>query len=144
MPTLQDEVERELNGAVERWKQAVIYNLQVIGEKCVNEARMKGSYKDQTGNLRSSVGYILIVDGQVFSESRFDVVANGQQGSEDGKSFAESLVKDYPSGIALVVVAGMHYAEYVAAKGYDVLDSAELLGEQLARKLMDDLQRQLQ
>lgn len=144
MPTIAEEIDRELNEMIERMRQAVIMNLQVIGEKCVNEARLKGSYKDQTGNLRSSTGYVLIVDGQLVSESRFDVVVNGQQGSQEGKTFAESLVKDYPTGIALIVVAGKNYAEYVAAKGYDVLDSAELLGEQLVRKMMDDLQQQIQ
>lgn len=144
MPTLQEEIERELMGNVERIKQAVIYNLQVIGEKCVNEARMKGSYKDQTGNLRSSTGYVLIVDGEIISESAFDVVMNGQQGAQEGKTFAESLVKEHPTGIALIVVAGKNYAEYVAAKGYDVLDSAELLGEQLVHKMVEDLQRMIQ
>ena len=144
MSTLQEEIERELMGNVERIKQAVIYNLQVIGEKCVNEARMKGSYKDQTGNLRSSTGYVLIVDGEIISESAFDVVMNGQQGAQEGKTFAESLVKEHPTGIALIVVAGKNYAEYVAAKGYDVLDSAELLGEQLVQKMVEDLQRMIQ
>lgn len=144
MPTLQEEIERELMGAIERMKQDVIYNLQAIGEKCVNEARMKGSYKDQTGNLRSSTGYVLIVDGEIVSESAFDVVMNGQQGAEEGKTFAESLVKEHHTGIALVVVAGKNYAEYVAAKGYDVLDSAELLGEQLVQKMVEDLQRMIQ
>ena len=144
MPTLQEEIERELMGNVERIKQAVIYNLQVIGEKCVNEARMKGSYKDQTGNLRSSTGYVLIVDGEIISESAFDVVMNGQQGAQEGKTFAESLVKEHPTGIALIVVAGKNYAEYVAAKGYDVLDSAELLGEQLVHKMVEDLQQMMQ
>ena len=144
MPTLQEEIERELMGNVERIKQAVIYNLQVIGQKCVDEARMKGSYKDQTGNLRSSTGYVLVVDGEIVSESAFDVVKDGQQGSEEGKAFAESLVKDYPTGIALVVVAGKNYAQYVAARGYDVLDSAELLGEQLVHKMVEDLQQMMQ
>ena len=148
-----------MNDALDRMMQAVIYNLKVIGEKCVNEARNLPSlsrdderaekphqpnYIDDTGNLRSSIGYVLIVDGQIVSESSFEVVGKGKEGSEAGKSFAESLVKDHPTGIALVVVAGMRYAEYVAAKGYDVLDSAGLLGEQLVSKLMDDIQQQLQ
>lgn len=144
MPTIQEEIERELMGSVERIKEAVIYNLQAIGQKCVDEARMKGSYKDQTGNLRSSTGYVLVVDGEIVSESAFDVVKDGQTGSDEGKAFAESLVKDYPTGIALVVVAGKNYAQYVAARGYDVLDSAELLGEQLVQKMVEDLQRMIQ
>lgn len=128
--------------------QAVIMNLKVIGEKCVNAARItsqKGrDYTDQTGNLRSSTGYVLIVDGEIVSESAFDVVKDGQTGSDEGKAFAESIVKDYPTGIALVVVAGKNYAQYVAARGYDVLDSAELLGEQLVQKMVEDLQRMIQ
>lgn len=144
MPTIQEEIERELMGSVERIKEAVIYNLQAIGQKCVDEARMKGSYKDQTGNLRSSTGYVLVVDGEIVSESAFDVVKDGQTGSDEGKAFAESIVKDYPTGIALVVVAGKNYAQYVAARGYDVLDSAELLGEQLVQKMVEDLQRMIQ
>lgn len=142
-----------------RTMQAIIYKLQAIGERCVNEARNLPSlsrespdaskphqphYIDDTGNLRSSIGYVLIVDGQIVSESSFDVVGNGRQGSDAGKSFAESLVSNYPTGIALVVVAGMNYAEYVAAKGYDVLDSAELLAERLVQKLSDELQQQVQ
>ena len=146
MPTLQEEIDRELSEAYERMMQAVIMNLKVIGEKCVNAARItsqKGrDYTDQTGNLRSSTGYVLAVDGEIVAESSFDVVKNGQQGRDEGKSFAESLVKDHPSGIALIVVAGKNYAEYVAARGYDVLDSAELLAEQLVQKLSDDLQQQ--
>lgn len=145
--------------AIDRMMQAVVHNLPIIGEKCVNHARNLPSlsrddprakfphqpnYIDDTGNLRSSIGYVLIIDGQIVAESSFEAVKNGKQGSDEGKTFAESLVSNYPDGIALVVVAGMHYAEYVAAKGYDVLDSAELLGEQLVSKLMDDLQQQLQ
>lgn len=159
MPTIQDEIDRQVEEAMDRMMQAVVYNLQVIGEKCVNEARNLPSlsrddpvaefphqpnYIDDTGNLRSSIGYVIIIDGQIVAESSFQAVKNGKEGSDEGKTFAESLVSNYPDRIALVVVAGMHYAEYVAAKGYDVLDSAELLGEQLASKLMDDLQQQLQ
>lgn len=145
MPTLQDEIDRKVNEEYERMMQAIIYRLGNIGAKCVNAARisnLKGrDYLDQTGNLRSSTGYVLSVDGKIVAESSFDVVAGGMQGKAEGKSFAESLISNHPTGIALIVVAGMHYAEYVAAKGYDVLDSAELLAEQLIQKLNDDMQR---
>ena len=159
MPTVQEEIEREVNEAIERTMRAVIMNLKVIGEKCVNAARQLPSlsradkaaarphqpnYIDDTSNLRSSICYVLVVDGQIISESDFAVVGNGQQGSQAGKSFAESLAANYPTGFALIVVAGMHYAEYVAAKGYDVLDTAELLAEQLVQQLMNDIQQQTQ
>jgi len=157
MPTIQQEIEREVNEAIERTMRAVIMNLQVIGEKCVNAARSlpsmsradegadrphRPNYIDDTGNLRSSIGYVLVVDGQIISESSFASVGNGKQGSEAGKSFAESLASNYPTGFALIVVAGMHYAEYVSAKGYDVLDTAELTAEQLVNQLMSELTQQ--
>lgn len=133
---------RQIEEDAERWREALIMNLAVIGEKCVNEARMRGSFKDQTGNLRSSTGYVLVVDGRIVTMSSFAPVSGGTDGSKDGKSYAERIARNYPSGITLIVVAGMHYAEYVAARGYDVLDSSELLAKQLMDKLMNDLGQQ--
>lgn len=142
LTTPEDEIMRQIEEDAERWREALIMNLAVIGEKCVNEARMRGSYKDQTGNLRSSTGYVLVVDGRIVTMSSFAPVSGGTDGSKDGKSYAERIARNYPSGITLIVVAGMHYAEYVAARGYDVLDSSELLAKQLMDKLMNDLGQQ--
>lgn len=144
MPTIQEEIEAKTREAMERMRRAVIYNLQVIGEKCVNAARIteqKGrDYTDQTGNLRSSTGYVLVVDGEIVAESSFQTVGSGTEGSQGGRNYAENLASQYPTGIALIVVAGMHYAEYVAAKGYDVLDTSEKLAAQLVDKLMNDIE----
>lgn len=142
LTTPEDEIMRQIEEDAERWREALIMNLAVIGEKCVNEARMRGSFKDQTGNLRSSTGYVLVVDGRIVTMSSFAPVSGGTDGSKDGKSYAERIARNYPSGITLIVVAGMHYAEYVAARGYDVLDSSELLAKQLMDKLMNDLGQQ--
>ena len=43
--------------------------LQAGGEKFIEVARRSGSYKDQTGNLRSSIGYIIAKDGEVVTEN---------------------------------------------------------------------------
>lgn len=148
MQTIQDEIEAKVQEAVERMKAAVIYNLQVIGEKCVNAARitaLKGrDYTDQSGNLRSSTGYVLVVDGEIVAESSFEVVKDGSEGANTGKTYAEELARQHPQGIALVVVAGKDYAEYVAARGYDVLDTSERLAEQLVNKLMNDIESTFQ
>ena len=37
----------------------------------------------------------------------------------------------------------MKYASYVSAKGYDVLDSAELLAEKLAKELLERIYENL-
>ncbi len=127
---------------VERLIQAVIYKMSVIGEKVLNKARSTNSYKDQTGNLRSSIGYVIAVDGRIVKMSSFALSEKGTDrvtGQTAGRALAEELVRRFPSGIVLIVVAGMKYASYVSAKGYDVLDSSELLAEQLVPKMLKQL-----
>ena len=53
---------------------------------------------------------------------------DGSEGSQTGMDFARA---EYPEGITLVVVAGMDYASIVNAKGFDVLDSAEIQVRQM-------------
>lgn len=124
---------------VERVTSALIYNLCAVGEQVLNQARSTNSYKDQTGNLRSSIGYVVAVDGEVVQSSSFEVVKDGADGSRDGKSYAIDLVKQFPEGIVLIVVAGMNYASYVSAKGYDVLDSSEVLADRLVPEILKQL-----
>lgn len=124
---------------VERITSALIYNLCAVGEQVLNQARSTNSYKDQTGNLRSSIGYVVAVDGEVVQSSSFEVVKDGADGSRDGKSYALDLVKQFPEGIVLIVVAGMKYASYVSAKGYDVLDSSEVLADRLVPEILKQL-----
>lgn len=132
-------IDHFIEAEVERLKKALIYNLCYIGEQALNMARMTNSYKDQTGNLRSSVGYIVAVDGEVVQMSSFDVVKEGGNGAKVGKDYALSIVQKFPQGIVLIVVAGMNYASYVSAKGYDVLDSSELLAEKLIPQILGKL-----
>lgn len=137
--TPQAEVDRYLGEQVERIEKQIIYNLSYVGEQCLNEGRSTNSYKDQTGNLRSSIGYVLVKDGKVINASDFAVVKTGREGAKDGTAYARQLAREFPEGIVLIVVAGMNYAAYVSAKGFNVLDSAELLAEQLVPKLMKQL-----
>lgn len=127
---------------VERLTEALVYNLCAIGEQVLIAARSTNSYKDQTGNLRSSVGYIVAIDGEVVRMSDFDPSDRGTDkttGQNTGKAYAQKLIEQYPKGIVLLVVAGMNYASYVSAKGLDVLDSSELLAERLIPKMLKQL-----
>lgn len=130
---------------IERLERLIIRNLAYVGETCVNVARDTNSYKDQTANLRSSIGYILIKNGEVIQMSSFqkekdkDGNIGGDAGVLEGPKFAKSLIKNFPQGIVLVVVAGMNYAHHVASNGYDVLDSAQLVAEKLVPEIMKNL-----
>ena len=96
-------------------------------------------FMDRTANLRNSVGYVVVLDGFIEESGGFNLRSGGEEGAREGRRFAESLAAQYPTGAALIVVAGMEYASYVSAKGYDVLDSARLAGEEAAERLLDKI-----
>lgn len=142
-PSIED-INNAIEERVERFKQMLVRELCICGEKCVNYARntaLKGKdYQDQTGNLRSSTGYIVVADGAVVQISSFDSVKDGNNGARSGRDYALQLAEDFSDGIALIVVAGMKYAAYVANKGYDVLDTAEIQAERIIAQLIKDLE----
>jgi hypothetical protein len=137
--TPESNIDNYLADLVEQKTQLIIRNLCYVGEKCVNEARRNGGYIDRTGNLRSSTGYIVVADGNVIQMSDFKQVKRGSEGTSDGEAFARQLTGRFPKGICLIVVAGMKYAASVSAKGYNVLDSSELLAEKLVPEMLKQL-----
>lgn len=122
----------------------LIRNLSYIGEKAVTVARENGSYKDQTGNLRSSIGYVILMNGSpvINGETKqFNgAKGNGKKGVAAGKRLLKELQSKYSDGIVLIVCAGMKYAAYVEEiHNKDVLVSAEREAEKLAKKLLKHL-----
>lgn len=123
-------------------KKVLYTTLARVGELAVNEARANGSYLDHTGNLRSSIGYIVVDNGNVVNVGEFNKVSGSKEsdvvrGEIQGRSFAMSLVQEI-SGIGLIVVAGMNYAVYVETHR-NVLSSAELLAEREVPSLLKQI-----
>lgn len=123
--------------------------MQFIGEECVKIAREQGTYNDITGNLRNSIGYVLVKNGDIICKNFEDRVAskvidaaNGK-GILQGQALAEELAQRFTKGYALIVVAGMHYAHYVESLNKDVLDSAERYALQRVPQLMQMLKTQI-
>lgn len=143
MPIRQVTPTSEINAYIEKqmqtWRKLIVRNFIYVGEQVLNAARSTDSYKDQTGNLRSSIGYVVVEDGRVVSASNFETVKQGGKGSADGRQYAMDLARKFPQGIVLIVCAGMNYAAYVSAKGLDVLDSAELLADRLVPRMLKQL-----
>lgn len=131
--TSNEAIAQYLSAAIAQRERALVYNVRYIGEKGVAEARGNGNYRDRTGNLRSSVGYMLLHDGKPVGESGF--AGRGADGASRGKAFCQRVVRNFRRGIALVISAGMPYAHEVSARGYNVLDSAELEAERDMRSL---------
>ena len=120
-------------------RKAIVEIMVYIGKQCVNTARSLDTYKDQTGNLRSSIGFIVVDGGQVVFSSGFPVIKTGSEGAKTGRDFIKELAQENSTGISLIVVAGMNYASYVEAMGFNVLTSAELLAEQKVPEMLRKL-----
>lgn len=137
-------VTRHIDNFLQRVEAAIIRRLEVLGEQCVNVARSVNSYKDQTGNLRNSIGYVILKNGVIIrrdfkkSASVTTVTKSGKsktnKGSADGvavgEAYAELLAKKFPEGYVLIVVAGMSYAGTLESRSIDVLTTAEQYAEQ--------------
>ena len=137
------DIERMLQEKIAKYEEKIIRILRNVGEKCINEAREYGSYQDRTGNLRSSIGYIVLKDGKPIEKGGFAPTEKGTEvgknGQKEGEAFINKVTSQYPKGFVLVVVAGMKYASYVEARNYNVLTSAELLAEREVPKLLKAL-----
>lgn len=138
----KDDVRKRFDAFLNDIEKKQIARLQRLGEMCLVEARTNKGYMMQTGALLSSTGYEVFVDG-VAIHSQFDAASGAESyaaetGIKSGQNIAESIGKG-TKGIALVVVAGMNYAAYVEAKGYNVLSSAEHLAERELPRMLEKL-----
>ena len=145
----QNDINRQLQEAKKQIDDRIIGILKYTGEKSIEVAREEGAYRDQTGNLRSSIGYVIYASGDKVAET-FEPAGVG---SGKGNSTAIATARAYASGIAekwsgsndyvLVVVAGMDYASTVESRGLNVLVTAEQYAESALPRLITMLNTKL-
>jgi hypothetical protein len=110
--TLQQDAIRQTDNLHKR----MIRSYQMAGEKFIKAAREQiqshnmGTYNDRTTNLRNSIGYFIFENGTLI-ESNNELESNLEQ--------VQPLVNN--TGIQLIGIAGMNYASFVEAKGYNVI-----------------------
>lgn len=147
MTTPMSEINAAIKAEAERANMLTIRALSYLGEVCVIEAKdrpQESSWFDQSGNLRSSIGYVIVHNGKTIKYSEFNQVKQGSDGIKEGKELATELAKQYTSGYALIVVAGMNYAELVEAMDSKVvLASAELFARNELPNMMAKLKTQI-
>ena len=134
-------------------KSLTIRALSELGEECVNRVRDRSgdeSWYDHTGNLRSSVGYIVLYEGKEAQRGGFMPTSapegNGSKGKQEGQNYLEETAKTVAesSDFSLVVVAGMNYAGVVEAMdNKDVLASTELWAREQVPLMLEKLKRQI-
>lgn len=138
--TTQQQIAETILERIERLEREIVRRLCFIGETARNTEIVKHSYTNRTGNLEASTGYVVFADGSPVQAGGFETSGGvSAEGAHYGKEFALSLASEFPNGFALVLVAGMDYAGYLADRGHDVLDSAEVVAERLARDLADKI-----
>ena len=147
MTTKLSEVHDMLMREAERVERLTIRALSKLGEQCVTKIRDRAgdiSWYDQTGNLRSSVGYVIAHNKNIIQYSTFNQVKQGSEGVKTGKDLAKELAKRYSNNYVLIVVAGMNYAEFVEAMdNKDVLASTELWAREQVPLMLEKLKRQI-
>lgn len=131
------DVERWFNRFVDRAEDKIYKLLQRAGEEFVKVARESGKYDDHTGNLRSSIGYVIVADGKILTENfeKSDKGTDKTTGVNQASRLSQDLVKLYNKGFVLICVAGMQYAVYVEAmESKDVITSAAVHTEEWIKK----------
>ena len=164
MRTSPDEFRRRMEEKYNAIMQDIAEALYLTCTEAVNRARSLDTYKDQTNNLRSSLGFVIFHNGRLlfrdfqtggtgtggggqvsFTTSEGQDVSfsaqvksdtSGQRGLLQGEALANNIAQRYTSGFIAVIVAGMHYALFVEAKGFDVLTGSTLnIGSELKKNL---------
>lgn len=146
------DIEKELLRRANKINAAIIQRLQMLGEACLNEARTNRTFTDQTGNLISSMGYVIVDHGKIIGQNGFNQTVSasgtaskfGEAGSLIGETLAKSLSNQHANSFALYVVAGMNYAAAVESRGKNVLTSAELYAQTEMPKLMARLAKNIE
>ena len=137
MTTPMDAIDKKIAKEINRAENEILKKLSFIGENAVNDARGNGDYLDDTGNLRSSVGYTILKDGETVRTSSFvRVKPKAKKAKGESTKLLDELRTKFNTGFVLIVVAGMDYAVTVEARGRNVLSSSKLLAEIMAKRLI--------
>lgn len=123
-----NDVKKFLEERQRRIYKIIIDNLIAVGLQFVADARTNGNYLDQTGNLRSSIGFVVMHNGNVIVQN-FEKSQKGtdrETGLSKAISFTDEIAQNYQKGFVLIVVAGMEYAAAVESKNKDVITGSSL------------------
>lgn len=137
---IEEEAKAFLDDLLQDWRKAGKRHIDTLKAKTKFGPDDKSTFNNITFNLRSSIGYLIIYDGEII-EDYFPVVGGATEGAETGKAWAAEvrLQINEHEGIQMVIVAGMEYAVYVQTKGYDVITFAT--ETELPKILMEEINR---
>jgi len=142
--TIRD-VQRWTDNFKDRAEEKLEKTLTYIGERFVAMARDRGpeeSFRDITGNLRSSISYIVVKDGKILCENfqRSRSGTEGNEGVNKARRLASVLARTHIKGFVLIGMAGMDYAIYVEnMENKDVISSPEVAANKELKILLKQI-----
>lgn len=145
-----DQLRKMLQRKLNVIDQAYFQQLQYIGEAFVKHARESGNYTDRTGNLRNSIGYVILKDGKqlidnfINSSDGDGKTENSRDGQAIGRQKAAEIGQKFPKGYVLICVAGMEYAAAVESKGFDVITSSSITAKNDLIKAVEGIYKRIQ
>ncbi len=111
--------------------------LASVGEEIVDYARTHPGYQDQTGNLKASLGYVVVLDNEIII-GKFE--GDKPKGVQTAKDAMDEWIAENPfAGWRLVVTAGMQYAAAVESLAIPVLSHAVFTKLELLRHFKKEL-----
>lgn len=128
----QKDINKWVDIFTEKAEEKMYTLLQAAGEMFVKYARESGKYIDHTGNLRSSIGYVIARDGKTLTDDfqLENVGTDGKEGLGKAKRLAREVAHTHNKGLVLIGVAGMEYAVHVEAmESKDVITAANIKTE---------------
>ena len=139
------EVNQYILNFSKRIESSLIFALEFLVAELQNHAKRNASYQDQTSNLKSSIGGIVLKDGVPISYKGFEKEGQSDVGSRTGIEFLNSLISQNNQGYVIIVVAGMNYATYVENYyGLNVLKKTELRMQRELPKMITKLKKKIE
>ncbi|NII81746.1 MULTISPECIES: hypothetical protein [unclassified Pedobacter] len=132
-----NDLDKVIEYETQKWFDALVDDYRQTGIRFVERAVAKASFNNITWNLRSSIGYLIIWNGEVL-ESYFKDLKDGTEGQEVGRDYALFVAKliDEGEGLAMALVAGEEYAAFVESKGKDVISGSSAYFETEIKALL--------
>jgi hypothetical protein len=106
------DIQKQADTLYQKIINAFIYDAEafIVNARGQIQDHAMGTYKDQTTNLRNSIGYFIFHNGELVHEKN-NIATN--------ITVIQEFIKQ--TGFQLILIAGMNYASYVESKGYNVI-----------------------
>ena len=130
--TSETAIRGTLNAFAKSVRRSVARKLAYAGEAAITAQKNAYSYTQRTGNLLSSTAYA-VLEGE---EQQVQMAGTQSEGVAAAKKLIGVQPKANNKRISLILAAGMNYAAFVSARGYNVLDTARQVATIAANELL--------